>query len=124
MYVILNHFIYLFMAVLGLRCCVGARFFGGFFPSFEVQGLLSSVRASHCGGFSYWGAGLWGATASVVVARGLQSAGSIVVAYGLSCSAACGNFPDQGLNPCLLHWQVGSLPPGKPILHGSSGKLI
>ena len=22
----------------------------------------------------------------------------------------CRIFPDQGLNPCLLHWQVGSLP--------------
>ena len=24
----------------------------------------------------------------------------------LSCYAACGIFQDQGLNPCLLHWQV------------------
>ena len=30
---------------------------------------------------------------------------SIVVAHGLSCSMACGNFPEQGLNLCLLHWQ-------------------
>ena len=22
----------------------------------------------------------------------------------------CGIFPDQGLNPCLLHWQTDSLP--------------
>ena len=29
---------------------------------------------------------------------------------GLSSSAACGIFPDQGSNPCLLHWQVDSLP--------------
>ena len=29
---------------------------------------------------------------------------------GLSCSRACGIFPDQGSNPCLLHWQVDSLP--------------
>ena len=28
---------------------------------------------------------------------------------GLSCSAACGIFLEQGLNPCLLHWQVDSL---------------
>ena len=34
---------------------------------------------------------------------------SVVVAHGLSCSVACGIFPDQGLNPCLLHWQVYSL---------------
>ena len=28
----------------------------------------------------------------------------------LSCSAACGVFPDQGLNLCLLHWQADALP--------------
>ena len=26
--------------------------------------------------------------------------GSVVVAHGLSCSAACGIFPDHGSNPC------------------------
>ena len=26
--------------------------------------------------------------------------------HGLSCSAACGVFPDQGSNPCPLHWQA------------------
>ena len=31
---------------------------------------------------------------------------------GLSCSAACGIFPDQGSNLCLLHWQADSLPLG------------
>ena len=45
---------------------------------------------------------------SVVVACGLQSTGSVVVAHGLSCSSACGIFPDQGSNPCPLHWQVDS----------------
>ena len=40
----------------------------------------------------------------------LQSTGSVVVAHGLSCSKACGIFPDQGLNSCLLQWQVDSLP--------------
>ena len=29
--------------------------------------------------------------------------------YRLSCSTACGIFPDQGLNLCLLHWLVDSL---------------
>ena len=41
--------------------------------------------------------------ASVVVGRGLQSAGSVVVVHGFSCSAACGIFLDQGSNPYLLH---------------------
>ena len=37
-----------------------------------------------------------------------------------SCSEACGIFPDQGSNPCLLHWEVGSLPlnhQGSPEAH-------
>ena len=37
-----------------------------------------------------------------------ESAASVVVVHGLSCSAACGIFPDQGSNPCLLHWQADS----------------
>ena len=52
--------------------------------------------------------------ASVVVALGLSGCGSwalersVVVAYGLSCSAACAIFPDQGSNPCSRHWQADS----------------
>ena len=41
---------------------------------------------------------------------GCRRAGSVVVAHGPSCSAACGIFPDQGLNPCSLHWQADSQP--------------
>ena len=54
------------------------------------------------------GARALGAWASVVVACGLWSAGSIVVAHRLSCSAASGIFPDQGSNPCPRHWQADS----------------
>ena len=32
-----------------------------------------------------------------------------------SCSKVCGIFPDQGLNLYLLHWQVDSSPPRKPL---------
>ena len=32
----------------------------------------------------------------------------MVVAHGLSYSEACGIFPDQGLNPCPLHWHGDS----------------
>ena len=35
-------------------------------------------------------------------------AGSVVVVHKLSCSTACGIFLDQGLNLCLLFWQVDS----------------
>ena len=39
-----------------------------------------------------------------------RRAGSVVVAHGPSCSAACGIFPDQGSNLCPLHWQADSQP--------------
>ena len=41
---------------------------------------------------------------------GSRSAGSVIVAHGPNCSAACGIFPDQGSNPCPLHWQADSQP--------------
>ena len=41
---------------------------------------------------------------------GSRHAGSVAVAHGPSCSAACGIFPDQGSNPCALHWQADSQP--------------
>ena len=56
--------------------------------------LLLQSMGSRCAGFSSCGA------------RALEhrlSAGSVAVAHGLSCSAACGIFPDQGSNPCPLH---------------------
>ena len=41
---------------------------------------------------------------------GLRRAGSVIMAHGPSRSAACGIFPDQGSNPCPLHWQADSQP--------------
>ena len=38
----------------------------------------------------------------------LGAAASVVVACGFSCTEAYGFFPDQGLNPCPMHWQVDS----------------
>ena len=58
---------------------------------------------------------------SVVVARGLQSAGSVVVAHRLSCSAARGitwDLPGQGLepeSPALAGRFLTTAPPGKPL---------
>ena len=49
-------------------------------------------------------------TGSVVAAFQLWGTGLAVVAFGLSCPAACSIFPDQGLNQCPLHWQVNSYP--------------
>ena len=45
---------------------------------------------------------------SVVVAPRLWSTGSVAAMHQLSCPMACGIFPGQGLNLCLLHWH--SLP--------------
>ena len=41
---------------------------------------------------------------------GSRRAGSVIVAHGPSCSVASGIFPDQGSNPCPLHWQADSQP--------------
>ena len=41
---------------------------------------------------------------------GSRRAGSVIVAHGPSCSAACGILSDQGSNPCPLHWQADSQP--------------
>ena len=41
---------------------------------------------------------------------GSRRAGSAIVAHGPSRSAAYGIFPDQGSNPCPLHWQADSQP--------------
>ena len=51
---------------------------------------------------------------------GSRCAGSVVVAHGPSCSAVRGIFPDQGSNPCPLHWQADSQPvrhQGSPSQH-------
>ena len=51
---------------------------------------------------------------------GSRRAGSVVVAHGPSCSAACGIFPDRGSNPCPLHWQADS----QPLRHQGSPEWI
>ena len=48
--------------------------------------------------------------ASLLRSTGSRRAGSVIVAHGPSRSAACGIFPDQGSNPCPLHWQADSQP--------------
>ena len=84
---------YLFLASLGLRCCVWA------FPSCSKQGLpwRGGVWASHCGGFSCWGAWF------------LEQVGfKVLVARGLSCPEACWILLGQGSNLCPLHRKVDS----------------
>ena len=74
----------------------------------SVRGL-SLVAAS--GGRSSWRcAGLSLSQPLLLWSTGSRCAGSVIVAHGPSCSAACGIFPDQGSNPCPLHWQADSQP--------------
>ena len=115
-----TYFIYLFLAVLGLRCCMRAFSSGGeqglLFTA--VRGLLNvvaSLVAEHRLQAhrlqQLWHMG------SAVVAHGLQSAGSVVVAHGLSCSATCRILPDQGSKLCPPALAGGfpiTAPPGKP----------
>ena len=69
--------------------------------------------SSRCAGLSLsWPLLLW--------STGSRRAGSVIVAHRPSCSAACGIFPDQGSNPCPLHWQADSQPlrhHGSPTVH-------
>ena len=95
-YVFINLFIYL-LAVLGLHCCARA------FSSYRERGLLFVFLRELLIAVASLIAPALGARASVVVARGLQSAGSAVVAHGPSCSVSCAIFPAQDSNPCPLH---------------------
>ena len=100
-------FIYLFMTMLGLCCCIWV------FSSCDEQGLISSPcceQASHCSGFSCSGAWTLGTGFSAcspwaqqLHVNGLQSTGSVAVARGLSCPMAYRIVPDQEQNPCPLH---------------------
>ena len=83
-----------------------------------MQGL-SLVAASE-GRSSSRCAGLSLSRPLLLRSTGSRRAGSVVVTHGPSCSAACGIFPDQGSNPCPLHWQADSQPlhhQGSPVLH-------
>ena len=86
--------------------------------------LRCGARASHCGGFSCYGARALGPRASVVVARGLSSCGSWALEHRLS---SCGSralllrgmwdLPGPGLepmSPALAGGFSTTAPPGKP----------
>ena len=95
---------WVFVAARGLSVLAASRGY-----SVAVLGLLiavASLLVEH--GLQVHGLQqLWHA-GSEVVARGLQSASSVVAAHSLSCSTACGIFLDQGSNLCPLRWQADS----------------
>ena len=98
----INLFIYLFLAVLGLRFCARAL---------SSCGKWGPHSSSLCAGLSL-------SRPLLLRSTGSRRAGSVAVAHGPSCSAACGIFPDEGSNPCPLHWQADSQPlrhQGSPI---------
>ena len=64
----------------------------------SVRGL--SLVAASGGHSSPQRAGLSLSRPLLLRSTGSRRAGSVVVAHGPSCSAACGIFPDQGSNPC------------------------
>ena len=91
------------MAVLGLPFCARA------FSSCGKRGpLFIAVRGPSLS---------W---PLLLQSTGSRHAGSVVVAHGPSCSAACGIFPDQDSNPCPLHWQADS----QPLCHQGSPRII
>ena len=86
---------WVFVAAWGLSLVSASRAYS----SVVMHGLLieaASLVAEQCCGFNVGARG--------AVAPRLQSIGSTDMAHGFSCSSACGIFPDQGSNLCLLHW--------------------
>ena len=74
----------------------------------SVRGL--SLVAASGGHSSSRCAGLSLSRPLLLRSTGSRRAGSVVVTHGPSCSVARGIFPDQGPNPCPLHWQADSQP--------------
>ena len=74
----------------------------------SVRGL--SLGAASGGHSSSRCAGLSLSRPLLLRSTGSRRAGSAIMAHGPSCSVACGIFPDQGSNPCPLHWQADSQP--------------
>ena len=84
-----------------------------------LVGASGGHSSSRCAGLSL-------SRSLLLRSTGSRRTDSVVVAHRLSCSAACGIFPDQGLNPCPLHWQADSQPlrhqgSPRPLLLRSTG---
>ena len=91
---IFKHYLFTYLFAFG---CVGSLLLHRLFSGCSEWGLFSL----QCVGFPLRWLLLWSTGCSV---HGLA-----VAVHGVSCSVAYGIFPDQGLNPPLLHWQADSL---------------
>ena len=101
-------FYYLFIYLFLFFGCVGSSF-----PREASLQLWRAGATPHRGARASHRCGL-----SLPRSTGSRRAGSVVVAHGPSCSAARGILPDQGSNPCPLHWQADS----QPLRHQGSPK--
>ena len=72
-------------------------------PGLSLVAVSGGHSSSRCAGLSLSRPLLLRSTDS-------RHAGSVIVAHRPSCSTACGIFPDQGSNPCPLHWQADTQP--------------
>ena len=107
-YLFFLNFIYFYLFILFLLCWVFV----------SVRGL--SLVAASGGHSSSRCAGLSLSRPLPLRSTGSRRAGSVVVVHGPSCFAACGIFPDQGSNPCALHWQADS----QPLRHQGSPHVL
>ena len=97
----------LFLAMLGLCCCVGLSLVaaGEGYP-LVVCGLLTAAAPRAVGRAPGHTGSVAAALGSEVVAPVLRSAHSMVVTHGFSCPAACGILSDWGSDPwpCIGWW--------------------
>ena len=87
-------------------CYAGSSLLRGLFFSCIKWGLLSSCRAWALEYMDFSNCGMWISSCS---SRALEHRLNCCGVPGLSSSTACGIFPDQGSNLCLLHFQADSL---------------
>ena len=90
-----------FFALLCFLACLGP----GSVLSLSLAVVSGAALPRHTG-FSLQGTGSRCTGLSSCSLQALEPMGSAAVGHGLSCSLACGIFPNQGSNPCPLRWQA------------------
>ena len=88
-----SFYFFIYLCIFG---CAGFSLLGTGFLQLQRTIPHCSAQASHCGTFA------------IAEHRLRCMISVVVVAHKLSCSEACGIFPDQGSNSYPLHWQVNA----------------